>query len=193
MKPSLILASTSKYRRELLQRLNVTFQCESPKIDESPLENETPLETCVRLAKLKCQDVASHHPGSIVIASDQVADVEGKAISKPGTHDKARAQLRSMSGKTIVFHTAVCLMHGEAEKLIEFCVPTDVEFRELSPAEIERYLIAEEPYDCAGAAKSEGLGISLLSRIESTDPTALIGLPLIETSTALRELGLVIP
>lgn len=193
MSSNLILASTSKYRRELLQRLAVKFQCESPRIDETPLNTESPLETCSRLAREKCLDIANQHPDAIVIGSDQVADVDGVAISKPGTHEKARAQLRSMSGKTIVFHTAVCISQVSSGKTIEFCVPTEVQFRDLKPAEIERYLIAEEPYDCAGAAKSEGLGISLLQRIESTDPTALIGLPLIQTAGALREFNLTLP
>ncbi len=137
--------------------------------------------------------VAAEHPSAIVIGSDQVADVDGAAISKPGTHDRARAQLRSMSGKTIVFHTAVCVYCLETSKTVEFTVPTSVEFRDLNSAEIERYLIAEEPYDCAGSAKSEGLGISLLKRIESSDPTALIGLPLIEVANALRQFELTLP
>ena len=128
-----------------------------------------------------------------MIGSDQVADVEGQAISKPGTHEVAITQLRTMSGKTIFFHTAVCMICIETNETIEFNVPTEVEFRDLLPAEIERYLVAEEPYDCAGSAKSEGLGISLLKRIESTDPTALMGLPLIEVSQALRKLGIVLP
>lgn len=137
--------------------------------------------------------IAAEHPSAIVIGSDQVADVDGSAISKPGTHDRARAQLRSMSGKTIVFHTAVCVCCVETNQTVEFTIPTSVEFRELNAAEIERYLIAEEPYDCAGSAKSEGLGISLLKRIESSDPTALIGLPLIEVSNALRQFEVTLP
>ncbi|MFN7506579.1 MAG: Maf family protein [Limnobacter sp.] len=187
------LASSSKYRRELLTRLQINFRCESPQIDESPKPDETPLDTCKRLAREKAMAVALEHPSAIVIGSDQVADVGGTAISKPGTHDRARAQLRSMSGKTIVFHTAVCICCLETSQTVEFSVPTSVEFRELSTAEIERYLIAEEPYDCAGSAKSEGLGISLLKRIESSDPTALIGLPLIEVANALRQFELTLP
>lgn len=193
MTRSLYLASSSKYRRELLTRLQLNFRCEAPQIDESPKKGETPLETCQRLAREKAVAIAKEHPGAIVIGSDQVADVEGQAISKPGTHDKARAQLRSMSGKTIVFHTAVCVLCEETAQTLEFTVPTSVEFRELSSAEIERYLIAEEPYDCAGSAKSEGLGIALLKRIESSDPTALIGLPLIEVSNALRQFEVTLP
>jgi septum formation protein len=193
MTRSLYLASSSKYRRELLTRLQINFRCESPQIDESPKPDETPLDTCKRLAREKAMAVALEHPSAIVIGSDQVADVDGTAISKPGTHDRARAQLRSMSGKTIVFHTAVCICCLETSQTVEFSVPTSVEFRELSTAEIERYLIAEEPYDCAGSAKSEGLGISLLKRIESSDPTALIGLPLIEVANALRQFELTLP
>jgi septum formation protein len=193
MTRSLYLASSSKYRRELLTRLQINFRCESPQIDESPKPDETPLDTCRRLAREKAMAVALEHPSAIVIGSDQVADVDGTAISKPGTHDRARAQLRSMSGKTIVFHTAVCICCLETSQTVEFSVPTSVEFRELSTAEIERYLIAEEPYDCAGSAKSEGLGISLLKRIESSDPTALIGLPLIEVANALRQFELTLP
>lgn len=193
MTRSLFLASSSKYRRELLTRLQINFRCESPQIDESPEQDEAPLDTCKRLAREKAMAVATEHPAAIVIGSDQVADVEGVAISKPGTHDRARAQLRSMSGKTIVFHTAVCICCHETSQTVEFTVPTSVEFRELNAAEIERYLIAEEPYDCAGSAKSEGLGISLLKRIESSDPTALIGLPLIEVANALRQFELTLP
>lgn len=193
MTRSLYLASSSKYRRELLTRLQINFRCESPQIDETPEPAETPLDTCKRLAREKAMAVATEHPAAIVIGSDQVADVEGVAISKPGTHDRARAQLRSMSGKTIVFHTAVCICCHETSQTVEFTVPTSVEFRELNAAEIERYLIAEEPYDCAGSAKSEGLGISLLKRIESSDPTALIGLPLIEVANALRQFELILP
>ena len=193
MNHSLYLASSSKYRRELLSRLQINFRCEAPQIDESPQEGETPLDTCKRLAREKAMAVAKEHPDSIVIGSDQVADVDGTAISKPGTHDRARAQLRSMSGKTIMFHTAVCVCCNNTDQTLEFTVPTSVEFRELDSAEIERYLIAEEPYDCAGSAKSEGLGISLLKRIESSDPTALIGLPLIEVSNALRQFNVTLP
>jgi septum formation protein len=193
MTRSIYLASTSKYRRELLNRLRLSFDTESPNINETALESELPLTTCIRLAREKCQAVALNHPTSVVIGSDQVADVDGHAISKPGSHEKARAQLRSMSGKSIQFHTAVCVSNIELNKTVEFCVSTTVEFREISAAEIERYLLAEEPYDCAGSAKSEGMGITLLKRIESTDPTAIIGLPLIKLSEALREFELILP
>ncbi|MDX1669695.1 MAG: Maf family nucleotide pyrophosphatase [Limnobacter sp.] len=193
MQRELILASSSKYRRELLSRLALKFRCEAPHVDETPNKTENPLDTCIRLARNKCLEVAAKHPEAVVIGSDQVADVEGQAVSKPGNHEKARAQLRSMSGKTILFHTAVCLHCSELGQTVELVVPTEVEFRNLTASEIERYLLAEEPYDCAGSAKSEGLGISLLNRIESRDPTALIGLPLIELSKALRQFELVLP
>ncbi|HEX4842188.1 MAG TPA: Maf family nucleotide pyrophosphatase [Limnobacter sp.] len=193
MNPPLFLASSSKYRRELLGRLHLNFRCEAPQIDESPADGESPLQTCERLAREKAMAIAEHHPDAVVIGSDQVADVDGVAVSKPGTHDRARAQLRSMSGKTIVFHTAVCICRKNTAQIVQFTVPTAVEFRELDASEIERYLLAEEPYDCAGSAKSEGLGISLLKRIESTDPTALIGLPLIDVCRALRDFGFKLP
>lgn len=193
MKRPIVLASSSRYRRELLNRLQLSFQTQAPEIDEAPLNNETPLQTCTRLAREKAQAIAKMQPEAIVIASDQVADVNGEAVSKPGTHERARAQLRNMRGQAIVFNTAVCLHCAESGQTIEFMVPTTVEFRHLSDAEIERYLLAEQPYDCAGSAKSEGLGISLLNRIESTDPTALIGLPLIKLTEALREFGVACP
>lgn len=193
MNRPIILASSSKYRRELLNRLRLNFRCQAPDIDESNEEGESPHATCQRLALEKALAIGAEHPKAIVIGSDQVADVNGAAISKPGTHDAARAQLRSMSGKTITFHTAVALVCTETEQVIRFSVPTHVQFRVLNDAEIERYLLAEEPYDCAGSAKSEGLGISLLEKIESTDPTALIGLPLIEVSKALRAMGVALP
>jgi septum formation protein len=193
MTQSVYLASSSKYRRELLSRLRIQFHCKSPQIDEGVRQGESPLENCQRLAREKAQAIAQEHPQAVVIGSDQVADVRGHAISKPGTHEKARAQLRAMSGQTIVFHTAVCVVRHATNQLLEFTVPTQVQFRELSDAEIERYLIAEQPYDCAGSAKSEGLGISLLKKIESSDPTALIGLPLIEVANALREFEITLP
>ncbi|GLR25894.1 Maf-like protein [Limnobacter litoralis] len=193
MTRQVILASSSKYRRELLERLRIPFNCFSPEIDESVLPNETPLQNCIRLAREKAGVIARENPAAVVIGSDQVADVNGKAISKPGTHDKATQQLHEMSGQKIVFHTAVCVSCLETGTQIEFCIPTTVEFRELNPAEIERYLLAEQPYDCAGSAKSEGLGIALLKSIQSDDPTALIGLPLIALSDALRKSGIALP
>lgn len=193
MQTEFILASSSKYRRELLSRLGVTFSCHPAQIDEAPKPEETPEQTCVRLARTKGEHVAKQFPQAVVIASDQVANLDGQAISKPNQHEKARSQLRQMSGKLINFHTAVCVIQHSSKQVKEFCVLTKVKFRELSAAEIERYLLAEKPYDCAGSAKVEGLGISLLDRIETTDPTALIGLPLIQLAQSLRELGLHLP
>lgn len=189
----LILASSSKYRKEMLQRLRMDFDCISPSVDETPLAGESALSNCIRLARQKALAVSALHPSAVVIGSDQVADVDGQAISKPGNHENAIAQLRSMSGRTIVFHSAVCITQQATGKTIEFCIPTEVEFRTLVNDEIERYLLAEKPYDCAGSAKSEGLGITLLNRIESKDPTALIGLPLIETAKTLRSFGITLP
>jgi septum formation protein len=193
MPAHLILASSSKYRKEMLQRLRMDFECISPSIDETPHEGESALENCIRLAREKALAVARMHPSAVVIGSDQVADVDGNAVSKPGSHENAKIQLRSMSGKIITFQTAVCVTQLSSGKSVEFCTPTEVEFRDLSEDEIERYLLAEQPYDCAGSAKSEGLGITLLNRIESRDPTALIGLPLIETAQALRQMGIILP
>ncbi|MCQ8895918.1 Maf family nucleotide pyrophosphatase [Limnobacter humi] len=193
MTPDLILASGSTYRHELLTRLRYPFRVQSPDIDESVQRGETPLDTCMRLAREKAQAVARLNPDSIVIGSDQVADVNGVAISKPGNHENAQKQLAAMSGQRVVFHSAVCVTRHSTAQCEVFVVPTTVEFRELNAAEIERYLLAETPYDCAGSAKSEGLGIALLKRIESTDPTSIIGLPLIQLAATLRQFDLTLP
>jgi septum formation protein len=187
----LILASTSVYRRELLERLGISFDVISPKVDETPLPSESTLELALRLAKAKAAAVAKDHPEAWVIGSDQVADLCGAAIGKPGNFERAMAQLQLMRGATVTFHTALCLMHGETETTLS--IPTEVTFRKLSDDVLEAYLHAEEPYDCAGSAKSEGLGISLLEAIKSDDPTALIGLPLIALSGFLRDAGFAIP
>jgi septum formation protein len=187
---ALVLGSTSVYRRELLSRLRVPFQVAPPHVDETPRAGEQPAELARRLAAAKAQAVAQQHPGAIVIGSDQVADLEGEPLGKPGNHANALAQLRRMSGRTVVFQTAVtviCLDSGFAQHEL---APVRVRFRTLEAAEIEAYLRAEQPYDCAGSAKSEGLGIALLDSIESDDPTALIGLPLIRTTRMLRAAGL---
>ena len=188
--PRLILASTSRYRRELLQRLRLPFSVESPGVDEAPLPGETPRALALRLALAKARAVAERHPQAVVIGSDQVADLAGEAIGKPGTHARAVDQLQRMSGRHVVFQTAlavVCRSRGhEAVDL----APVRVRFRELSAAEIETYLQLEQPYDCAGSAKSEGLGVVLLDAIDSDDPTALVGLPLIRTAALLRQAGL---
>jgi septum formation protein len=187
----LILASTSVYRRELLERLHIPFSVVSPKVDETPLPGESTLDLALRLAKAKAAAVAKDHPDAWVIGSDQVADLCGAAIGKPGNFERAMAQLQLMRGATVTFHTALCLMHGDLETTLS--IPTEVTFRKLSDEILEAYLRAEEPYDCAGSAKSEGLGISLLEAIKSNDPTALIGLPLIALSGLLRDAGFVIP
>ena len=189
--PPLILASTSAYRRELLGRLRIPFEVVSPKVDETPLAGESTLELALRLATAKAAAVAKDHPNAWVIGSDQVADFCGAAIGKPGNFERALAQLQLMRGQTVTFHTALCLMKGDQQTTLN--VPTEVTFRKLSDDVLENYLLAEEPYDCAGSAKSEGLGISLLEAIQSDDPTALIGLPLIALIGLLRDAGFVIP
>ena len=189
----LVLGSTSRYRRELLQRLNLTFNVAAPDVDETPEPGETPRALALRLALAKALAVARQHPSAIVIGSDQVADLAGEPLGKPGNHERAVQQLRRMRGHTVVFQTAVavvCLATGFEQ--VELA-PVEVKFRDLSDADIERYLRAEQPYDCAGSAKSEGLGIALLDAIHSDDPTALVGLPLIRTCRMLRAAGLVLP
>lgn len=184
-----ILASTSRYRRELLERLRIPFDVVSPLVDEAPRPGELPAMLAMRLAMAKAHAVAASHPEAVVIGSDQVADLDGEPIGKPGHHARAVLQLRQMSGRTVVFQTAVsvvCQASGFERTLLE---PVRVRFRELTDAEIEAYLAAEQPYDCAGSAKSEGLGIALLQAIESSDPTALVGLPLIKTCELLRAAG----
>lgn len=188
--PRLILGSTSRYRRELLERLRLPFTVESPGVDETPLAGEGPADMAQRLALAKAHAVARLHPDAVVIGSDQVADLDGEAIGKPGSHERAFEQLRSMSGRSVVFQTAVavvCAASGFADSAL---APVRVRFRTLSDAQIERYLRLEQPYDCAGSAKSEALGIALLESIESDDPTALIGLPLIRTCALLRAAGI---
>ena len=190
---ALVLGSTSRYRRELLTRFRLPFDCASPDVDETPQPGESPAALALRLALAKAHAVAAQYPDSIVIGSDQVADLNGQPLGKPLVHDKAVAQLRAMSGQSMHFHTAVavvCQATGFAEA--DTAVVRTV-FRSLNDAEIERYLRAEEPYDCAGSAKSEGLGITLLDAIESDDPTALIGLPLIRTARLLRAAGVILP
>ena len=187
---ALILGSTSRYRRELLQRLRVPFEVVSPDVEETPLANEAPQALATRLALAKAQAVAALHPNAVVIGSDQVADLNGEPLGKPGTHERAVLQLQRMRGQTVVFQTAVsvvCQASGfEQTELAQI----KVRFRDLSDAEIEAYLRAEEPYDCAGSAKSEGLGIALLDAIDNDDPTALIGLPMIRTARLLRAAGI---
>ena len=188
--PRLILASTSRYRRELLERLRLPFDALSPETDETPLPGETPARLAERLALAKACAIATRFPDAVVVGADQVADVDGVAIGKPGTHERAVEQLRAMSGRSIVFQTALAVMRDSTGFAEVRRVPVTVRFRHLSDAEIEAYLRTEQPYDCAGSAKCETLGIALLEAIESDDPTALIGLPLITTCTLLRAAGL---
>ena len=188
--PPLILASTSRYRRELLERLRIPFRALSPETDETPLPGEVPSALAERLALAKARALSARFPDAVVIGADQVADVDGVAIGKPGNHERATAQLRAMSGRTIVFQTGVAVVRAATGFAQVRRVPVTVRFRTLADAEIEFYLRAEEPYDCAGSAKCETLGIALLDSIESDDPTALIGLPLIQTSALLRAAGL---
>lgn len=189
-RPALILASTSRYRRELLARLRVPFECVAPGVDESALAQETPARLASRLARAKAQAVASRRPDAVVIGADQVADLDGETIGKPGSHERAVAQLRRMSGRTVVFQTAVAVVQASRGFVAEVLVPVAVRFRSLDAATIETYLRAEQPYDCAGSAKSEGIGLALLEAVEADDPTALIGLPLIHTCRLLRGAGI---
>ena len=189
--PTLILASSSPYRQQLLQRLGVPFVAIAPNLDESPLPGETPKNLTLRLAQAKAQAIASLHPNAWVIGSDQSADLNGHPIGKPGTHAAALSQLKQMQGQVVVFHTSICLM-GQG-----FCetthVPTTVQFRNLPEQVLDQYLHLEQPYDCAGSAKSEGMGIILLEKIESDDPTALIGLPLIALTSLFHQAGIPLP
>jgi len=198
MKPTsaparLILASSSAYRRELLQRLGLPFEAVAPEIDETPLDDETPQATALRLARAKAQAVARLHPGTLVIGSDQVATLDGLQIGKPGDHARALAQLQLMRGREVVFHTALCLWDGRVADPILAAqvenVQVRVAFRNLQDHELDAYLRIEQPYDCAGSAKNEGLGIALLDSIQSNDPTALTGLPLIALTSMLRKAG----
>jgi septum formation protein len=190
--PRLILASSSPYRRALLERLRIPFEVVVPDIDETPLAGEIPETTAVRLSIAKARAAAARieQGGSLlVIGSDQVATFDGRQIGKPGTHDKAVAQLRSMRGRSVEFHSALCLFDSRTDEARSADIVTRVRFRNYSDAQIETYLRAETPYDCAGSAKAEGLGIALLEAIESDDPTALIGLPLIALTGMLQSAG----
>jgi septum formation protein len=184
------LGSTSVYRRDLLARLRIPFTVMAPEVDETPLALERPADLAERLAMAKARAVAMAFPGAVVIGSDQVADLEGHSVGKPGTFERAQAQLRLMRGKTVIFQTAVAIVCLDSGFSQEALVPVRVTFRQLADSEIDNYLRAEEPYDCAGSAKSEGLGIALLDAIVSDDPTALVGLPLIRTSAMLRAAGI---
>ena len=185
----LVLGSTSRYRRELLARLNVPFEVAAPEVDETPRSGEAPTALAQRLALAKAQAVAAKFPACVVIGSDQVADLHGQSLGKPGTHERAVVQLRQMRGQTVIFQTALAVVCLETGFVQQDMAQVRVVFRDLSDIEIENYLRAEQPYDCAGSAKSEGLGIALLERIDNDDPTALIGLPLIRTARMIRAAG----
>jgi len=190
MQRTVILASTSRYRRELLTRLRLPFEVHAPEVDETPRAGETPPALAQRLALEKANAVAARFPDAVVIGSDQVADLAGESLGKPGDHARATAQLRRMRGQTLVFQTAVAVVCQATGFVQRDLAPVRVVFRELSDAAIEQYLLAEQPYDCAGSAKSEGLGIALLDAIDSDDPSALVGLPLIRTARMLRAAGI---
>lgn len=191
--PRLILASTSRYRRELLQRLGLHFECIAPETDESALPGDTPEELACRLAHAKAEAVAERVPGATVIGSDQVAECNGRVLGKPGGRDAAIDQLRACSGREVVFHTAVSVQRYAESRCDAFVDRTVVAFRPLSDAAIARYVDAEPAFDCAGSFKSEGLGLALFDAVRSNDPTALIGLPLIALSRSLRGFGFEIP
>jgi septum formation protein len=175
----LILASTSPYRRDLLNRLQLPFSTFAPELDETPLPDETAVETATRLAEAKARVAGTHFPNALIIGSDQVATLDGEQLGKPHTHENATLQLRRMRGRQVVFNTALCLFNSKTGCVQNRLVPFTVSFRDLSDAQIEHYLLKEQPYNCAGSAKSEGLGIALIARMEGDDPNALVGLPLI--------------
>ena len=184
-----VLASTSKYRRGLLERLGLAFECADPQVDEAALPGEPAAATALRLAEAKARAVAARFPEALLIGADQVASCEGARLDKPGNHANAARQLALVSGKTAVFDTAVALLDAQSNQLLSRVVICRVHFRTLSADRIERYLRREQPYDCAGSAKAEGLGIALIERMETDDPTSLIGLPLIALSELLRDFG----
>ena len=190
--PKLILASSSPYRRELLSRLNLPFEIESPDVDETPLAGESPEATSMRLAIKKAQKIASMHEDALVIGSDQVAVLDGVQLGKPLNFENAFAQLKSMRGRTVVFHSALCLCNAKTGGLHSAVVPCSVSFRNYNDEQIARYLEIEQPYHCAGSAKTEGLGIALISAMRVDDPTALIGLPLITLVGMLEKEGVTI-
>ena len=187
---SLVLGSSSPFRKALLEKLGLEFETDSPDIDETPLKNESPEDMVARLAKLKALAIAERHPNSIIISSDQCATLDGAIIGKPGEHEAAVEQLTNASGRAVTFYTSLCVMDTSSEQMEELVEPFHVYFRELSETQIENYLRKEEPYKCAGSFKSEGLGIALFERLEGKDPNTLVGLPLIELITMLRKFGI---
>ncbi|MGQ9684729.1 MAG: Maf family nucleotide pyrophosphatase [Thiobacillaceae bacterium] len=186
----LVLASTSPFRRELLARLGVPFEVAAPNVDEAPLPGERPEDTARRLSLLKAQAVAPRYPDALIIGSDQVALLDGEQIGKPGTHDKAVAQLRRMRGKTLEFHTALTLLNTRTGRTQTAVVPVRLVMRNYTDAQIEAYLRKDQPYNCCGSARSEALGIALIARYETEDPNALVGLPLIKLVEMLANEGL---
>jgi len=186
---TLILASSSIYRRELLTRLCIPFTVESPDVDETPLPQESPAQTALRLAQAKARKVGQRHQNALIIGCDQVAVLDGLQLGKPLIHDVAMNQLRMMQGRTVVFHSAICIYNSQTSNLQTAIVPYEVKFRQLDDTEIERYLLKEQPYHCAGSAKSEGLGIALIEHMRGDDPNALIGLPLITLINMLKQEG----
>ncbi len=189
MKQTLILASSSKYRRELLHKLQIPFNSVSPKVDETAQINEKPHETALRLAQDKAKKIGKKHPHALVIGCDQVATLDGVELGKPGNHQNATKQLQMMRGREVTFHSALCLYNAATGNMQAEVVPYLVRFRQLSDAQIDSYLTKEQPYHCAGSAKSEGLGITLIERMIGEDPNALIGLPLIKLITMLQNEG----
>jgi septum formation protein len=189
----IVLASSSSYRKALIGRLGLVCMTITPDIDESALPGESPVATATRLAQAKARKVATNKPEALIIGSDQVALLDNAVLGKPGTHESAVRQLRLMSGKTTVFHTAICLYDAASDEMQCANVPTTVQMRELSDETIERYLHQDQPYDCAGSAKIESLGIALVEKVESDDPTALIGLPLITLVSMLKRAGITLP
>lgn len=186
---TIVLASTSKYRSQLLSTLQIPFKTIAPEVDETPLDGEDARQTSLRLAEMKARAVAPRFPGALIIGSDQVALLNGAQLGKPMTHENATAQLRAMRGNTVIFHTALSLLDTQTGHAESEVVETRVKFRHLSDQQIERYLHKEQPYHCAGSAKSEGLGIALIEQIEGSDPNALIGLPLISLVNMLQKQG----
>ncbi len=186
---TIVLASTSKYRSQLLSTLQIPFKTIAPEVDETPLDGEDARQTSLRLAEMKARAVAHRFPGALIIGSDQVALLNGAQLGKPMTHENATAQLRAMRGNTVIFHTALSLLDTQTGHAESEVVETRVKFRHLSDQQIERYLHKEQPYHCAGSAKSEGLGIALIEQIEGSDPNALIGLPLISLVNMLQKQG----
>jgi septum formation protein len=186
MQPQIILASSSIYRRELLSRLQIPFEYISPEVDETPLKDELPAETALRLAQVKARKVAINYPNALIIGCDQVATLDGTQLGKPYTHENATKQLRMMRGREVTFHSALCVFNAKTHNMQAEVVPYVVQFRALSDAQIQSYLIKEQPYQCAGSAKSEGLGIAIIEKMTGDDPNALVGLPLIKLIDMLQ-------